>query len=261
MGIKFNLHRIVAAVAAVLARFQRRCLLRKSRPEIPARWEALKTTGEATVGYRFIDVSGYRSCSFNEMFNLRDGSRLHDMTLYGDAQDRKVSFADRYSFTASGIGGDPFPSAQFMVSEDRTLRIPAAELATELLLIWNQNDGTWLFPSVRSLLHFRRGLTTNHDWATVRKFEDRRNSRFMRREICNSPLKPGTRAMTEMSSRPGPSILFQLSRILGRIRAVQIRTICWRPCRTLTNRVAGGIDYSWRSWSFPFLQSGLPDLQ
>ena len=65
-------------------------------------------TGSATFGYRFTDISGYEP-KFNELFDLRSGPRLLDFDLFGTAQDGKNRFADSYSLTTSGIGGEPRP--------------------------------------------------------------------------------------------------------------------------------------------------------
>ena len=73
--------------------------------------------GSITAGYRFTDVRG-RQQKFRELFNLRDGFRLHDLTLYGNAGG-KNKFVDSYSLDASGIGGDPFVGSQLKVTKER----------------------------------------------------------------------------------------------------------------------------------------------
>src|SRR5437016_3589229 len=76
----------------------------------PISFGGFDNRGEATAGYRFTDVRGYRP-QFRQMFDLRSGFRVQGLSLFGDARDHTASFADRYSFSANGIGGDPFPSA------------------------------------------------------------------------------------------------------------------------------------------------------
>ncbi len=61
-----------------------------------------ETTGSITAGYRFTDISGRRE-KFAELFSLRSGFRLHDISLVGTAIDNQ-RFADSYTFAASGIG-------------------------------------------------------------------------------------------------------------------------------------------------------------
>src|SRR6476646_7856443 len=73
--------------------------------------------GSVTTGYRFTDVKGYVP-KFNEMFDLNDGFRLLDFSLFGKAQDGANRFADNYSLTTSGLGGDPFTTPQFKVRKN-----------------------------------------------------------------------------------------------------------------------------------------------
>src|SRR5450631_3884120 len=80
----------------------------------PQVWGGFENTGSATFGYRFTDVSGYQP-KFQELFDLREGPRLLDFSLFGKAKENENRFADDYSLTASGIGGEPFTSAQMTV--------------------------------------------------------------------------------------------------------------------------------------------------
>ena len=245
MGSKFILYRIAAAAAAVLT-ISTASFAQEASTENPIPFGGFENHGEATVGYRFIDVSGYRP-QFQQMFNLRDGFRVHDMTLYGDSQDGKGSFADRYSFTASGIGGDPFPSAQFMVSKTGLYEFRANW--RQSYYYWNQNDDVAL-PISALVPTFPRGLTTNHDWATVRKF--------------------GSADLTLHATR-NLQFTFETSHTSNDGNVFTTRTIdffnspaYWggfaranpyyllAPLQDSTNRVAGGIDYSWHSWSFHY---------
>jgi len=212
----------------------------------PVQFGGFENHGEATAGYRFIDVSGYKP-QFQQMFNLREGFRVHDLSLYGDAQDRTGSFADRYSFSASGLGGDPFPSAQLMVSKSGLYEFRANW--RQSYYYWNQNDDVAL-PITAIAPLYPTGLTTNHDWATVRKFGSAeltlhasRNLQFTFEaghtsndgnifttrtiDFFNSPAYWGSFA------RANPYYLLA-------------------PLQDSTNRVAGGVDYSFRSWSFHY---------
>ena len=115
--------------------------------------------GSVTTGYRFTDVNGYRP-KFNELFDLNDGFRLLDFSLFGTAQDGANRFADNYSLTASGLGGDPFASTQFTVRKNHLYDLRVNFRQSHYY--WNRNDAAAL-PNGLS------GLTSNHDWATVRK--------------------------------------------------------------------------------------------
>ncbi|HXJ16998.1 MAG TPA: hypothetical protein VNM68_07345, partial [Candidatus Polarisedimenticolia bacterium] len=131
------------------------------------------TQGSATFGYRFTNVTGSEN-KYRELFNLREGARLMDFSLFGHAAPGVSRFADRYSLTMSGMGGDPFPMAQLTVSKDKLydLRVNFRQAYYQ----WNRDDSIAL-PSALSAAGypttgFIRGLSANHDWATVRRFGD-----------------------------------------------------------------------------------------
>src|SRR6185503_18012292 len=133
-------------------------LLAQDNPA-PLAWGGFENTGSATLGYRFTDISGYQP-KFQELFNLREGPRLLDFNLFGKAKDNDNRFADDYSLTASGFGGEPFTSAQLTVRKSRLydLRVNFRQS----YYYWDRNDAAAL-PTGLS------GLTSNHNWATVRK--------------------------------------------------------------------------------------------
>ena len=116
--------------------------------------------GSFTVGYRFTDINGYKP-KFDEMFGLQNGFRLLDVNLSGNRKSGKSGLADRYSFAVNGMGGDPYFTSQFNLYKNN-----AYDLRVNLRrsrYYWDRNDQAVL----PSGLH---GLTSNHDWATVRKF-------------------------------------------------------------------------------------------
>ncbi|HEX4642774.1 MAG TPA: hypothetical protein VH161_04880, partial [Candidatus Acidoferrales bacterium] len=125
-----------------------------------------KLSGSATAGYRFTDVKGYAP-QYREMFDLEKGFRLLDLNLYGDSQEGKNSFADHFSLQTSGLGGDPFPTAQFAISKDKIYDFRVDW--RQSYYYWNQNDNVVL-PIAAATVGISKGLTSNHDWATVRKF-------------------------------------------------------------------------------------------
>ena len=95
------------------------------------------------------------------MFDLQKGFRLQDFNIFGESQPGVNPFADTYSLSTSGLGGDPNPTAQLKVS--KTGLYDFRVNWRQSYYYWNQND-TVILP-----LGFA-GLTNNHDWATVRKF-------------------------------------------------------------------------------------------
>src|SRR6266852_5576550 len=115
--------------------------------------------GSATFGYRFTDVKGYEP-KFEELFDLKSGPRLLDFSLFGKAQEGQNRFADDYSLTLSGLGGDPYSTAQFTLRKNRLYDLRVNFRQSHYY--WNRNDSA-------ALPNGLDGLTNNHNWATVRK--------------------------------------------------------------------------------------------
>jgi len=115
--------------------------------------------GSVTFGYRFTDIKGYEP-KFEELFDLKSGPRLLDFSLFGEAQEGRSRFADDYSLTASGIGGDPYSTVQLTVRKPNLydLRVNFRQS----YYYWNHNDSA-------ALPNGLYGLTNQHNWATVRK--------------------------------------------------------------------------------------------
>src|SRR5439155_360501 len=74
--------------------------------------------GAVTLGYRFADIKGYQP-QFLQLFDLQKGFRLQDFNMFGESEPGVNPFADTYSLSASGLGGDPFPTAQLTLSKTR----------------------------------------------------------------------------------------------------------------------------------------------
>ena len=154
-------------------------------------------SGYATGGYRFEAVKGYAP-QFQEMFDLGKGLRLLDFDLNGDAKEMKNPFADHFSLQATGLGGDPFPTAQFAVSKNKAYDFRVDWRQSNYY--WNQNDNVVL-PIVAAAPTLSTGLTDNHNWATVRKFgsasftesERRARAATARRPCASWPRRPGRR--------------------------------------------------------------------
>jgi len=123
-----------------------------------------ETQGSVTFGYRFTDIRG-REQKFLELYNLKQGPRMMDFSLTGRARAGTSPFADSFSLSTSGLGGDPFPSAQLTVRKNKLydLRVNYRQA----YYYWDRDDTTAI-PTSRTLPGL--GLTTNHDWSTVRRF-------------------------------------------------------------------------------------------
>ena len=127
-------------------------------PAAPAAADnAFALQGSASVGYRSTDVTGYEP-KFRELYNLRDGWRLPDFTLFGRAPLGNDRFADSFSVTASGLGGDPFESLQATARRHGLYDFRASYRRSSFF--WDQSDAT--------LPTGKNGLTNNHAWDTTR---------------------------------------------------------------------------------------------
>lgn len=203
-----------------------------------------KLSGSATAGYRFTDVKGYAP-QYQEMFDLRKGFRLIDLELYGDSQEGKNSFADHFSLLTSGLGGDPFPTAQFAISKDKIYDFRVDW--RQSYFYWNQNDNVVL-PIAAATVGISKGLTSNHDWATVRKFgavsltlHATNNLRF--HFDFDRPSDDGTTFSTrapDFFGSPG----FWGSFVRANPYFLNA------PLTDAANRFTGGIDYTLKNWTF-----------
>jgi len=201
-----------------------------------------ETHGSITTGYRFTDVNGRRE-KFSELFNLRDGLRLHDLNVYGNAAATN-RFFDSYSLTATGIGGEPFAGGQFKLSKDRSydLRLNFRQTYYN----WDRNDAA-AHPTGLS------GLTSNHNWSTVRKFgsaslavyaSDKLRFNFEFHRTGREGTSLTTRALEYFGA---PSFW------AGFMRSNPYQIIA--DLDENAARFAGGISYSFRDWNL-FYRAG-----
>src|SRR5579863_10270851 len=207
-----------------------------SKPAVIAGFE---NTGSVTTGYRFTDVSGYRP-DYQELFDLNSGFRLLDFSLFGKAQDEN-RFADDYSITLSGLGGDPYASGQLTVRKNNLydLRVNFRQS----YYYWNLNDAAVLPTGLD-------GLTSNHNWATVRKmgsvnllvhatnnlrfsFEYYRNTRDGVTQTTRSLDYFGSSSTWGSFARANPYLIIA-------------------PLSEATDRVTGGIDYTNHGWALHY---------
>lgn len=64
-------------------------------------------TGEATIGWRSVDVDGSQA-KYAEDINLDDGPRVFDARLAYDGGNAEGAAPDAIAFEMSGLGGDPY---------------------------------------------------------------------------------------------------------------------------------------------------------
>jgi hypothetical protein len=198
-----------------------------------------ENTGSVTTGYRFTDVSGYRP-NYQELFDLNSGFRLLDFSLFGKAKNEN-RFADDYSLTLSGLGGDPYASGQLTVRKNNLYDLRVS--FRQSYYYWNMND-------LAALPTGLDGLTSNHNWATVRKmgsinllvhatknlrfsFEYYRNTRDGVTETTRSLDYFGSSATWDSFARANPYLIIA-------------------PLSEATDRVTGGIDYTKNGWAFHY---------
>jgi len=198
------------------------------------------TSGSATFGYRFTDVSG-RKEKFQELFNLQSGPRLLDFNFGGRAKEGTSPFADAFNFTASGIGGDPFPGGQLTVHKSKVYDLRVGY--RQSYYYWDRNDNAVL-PS-----HLP-AMTSNHDWSTVRRFgnvnlllhaTNRLKFRLEYGRNSRDGMNFSTRTLDYFGSPSSWGSFLRDSPYY--VEA---------PLRESNNRYAAGLDYSLRDWTFHY---------
>jgi len=223
-----------------------RALLAQDSTETPLNFGGFTTQGSATVGYRFDDVKGYLPM-YEQLFNLRSGFRLLDFNMFGEAQKEANPFADSYSLSMTGLGGEPFETGQLAVSKTGLYDFRANW--RQSYYYWNQNDNVVL-PIAAVGTGLSTGLTDNHDWGTVRKFGSAdftlhatNNLRFNFNYYHTTDSGPTfTTESLDFFDSPGYWGSF------ARANPYYL----YAPIDDNTNRFTGGIDYTLRSWTFHY---------
>jgi hypothetical protein len=76
------------------------------------------TQGSFDAGYRYTSVKGHTP-AYRQFFDLPQGVRLLSVDWQGQARGERQAFADAFSISASGLGGDPFPTVQLSVRKSK----------------------------------------------------------------------------------------------------------------------------------------------
>ena len=237
-------HRFLIPLAVLL--FCGRVLVAQDSAETPVNFGGFNNQGSVTVGYRFDDVKGYVPM-FQELSDLRKGFRLMDFNMFGEAQNGVNPFADSYSISATGLGGEPFETGQLSVSKTRLY---------DFRVNWRQsyfydnpNDSVVL-PIAALVPGVSTGLTDNHAWDTVRKFGSAdftlhasNNLRFNFNYYRTTDSGP-TFTTESLDFFDSPSYWGTF----GRANPYYL----YAPVSDDTNRFTGGIDYTFHSWSFHY---------
>ncbi|MCL5670437.1 MAG: hypothetical protein M1423_03950, partial [Acidobacteria bacterium] len=212
----------------------------QAQSEPPLQWGGFGINGSASMGYRFTDIKGYEPM-YEELYDLKKGPRLMDLSLFGHNNDPNA-FANDFSLTMSGMGGDPYPGAQLTLSKSKLYDLNVNW--RQSYFYFNQNDGV-ILPTLN-----QPGLTDNHDWATVRKIGSidftihaTNNLRFHFQYYKTSFTGP---TFTTFS----PDFLDSPGSWGGYARANAYSL--YAPTFDNTNRITGGIDYTWHEWNFHY---------
>lgn len=197
------------------------------------------TQGSVTTGYRFTDVHGYRN-EFTELFDLNSGFRVMDFSLFGQAQPGQDKFADNYSLTVSGLGGDPYTTAQLTARKANVY---------DLRVNFQQTRFYWDQSNALSENGFS-SITNNQAWATVRKLGSinltvhaTNNLRFNFEAYHNT--RDGVNFTTETLDYFGSSSTFGT---FARSNPYYLVA----PLSESTIRVTGGVDYTKNNWNFHY---------
>src|SRR5215831_707937 len=248
-GLQRLLQRLVVPAVAVLFLSPLAFGQADSEP-VPMAVGDFTLSGSTTAGFRFESVKGYEP-KYRELFNLGGGFRLLDFNLNGDAQDDKNPFADHFSLQLAGLGGDPYPTAQFAISKHNIYDFRADW--RQSYYFWNQNDNVVLPIAALAPAAISRGLTNNHDWSTVRKFGSidftlHATNRLRFRFNYYRPSDEGTNFTTRSGDFFGsPSFWGSYARANPYFLVA--------PVSDYTNRFTGGVDYSMQNWNFHFFVS------
>jgi hypothetical protein len=221
-------------------------LLAQENPETPFKLGGLNNQGSVTVGYRFDDVKGYVPM-FQQLSDLERGFRLMDFNLFGEAQTGVNPFADSYSLSVSGLGGEPFETGQLAVSKTRLYDFRANW--RQSYYYWNENNNLVL-PIAAVGSGLSKGLTDNHAWGTVRKFG---SADFTLHATNNLRFNFNYYRTTDS----GPAFttesldFFDSPSFWGTFARANPYYL-YAPIDDNTNRFTGGIDYTYHSWSFHY---------
>jgi hypothetical protein len=209
-------------------------------PLKPVTLGGFQNSGSITAGYRFTDVNGYQP-KYQELFNLNSGFRVLDLSLFGKAKRGESRFADSYSLVMSGMGGEPYSTAQFTVRKNH--RYDLRVNLRQSHYYWNRNDSAALPSGLQ-------GLTSNHDWATVRKIGSvslavhaTNNLRFSFEYYRNT--RTGATWSTRSLEYFGASATWG-----GYARANPFSILA--PVNETSNRGTAGVDYTAGAWNLHY---------
>jgi hypothetical protein len=214
--------------------------------ETPLNLGGFNTQGSVTVGYRFDTIKGYTPM-FQQLSDLEPGFRLMDFNVFGEADQGVHPFADSYSMSLTGLGGEPFETGQLAVSKSRLYDFRVNW--RQSYYYWDENNNVVL-PIAAVGTGLSKGLTDNHAWGTVRKFGSAdftlhatNNLRFNFNYYHTTDSGP-TFTTESLDFFDSPSYWGTFARANP--------YYLYAPVDDNTNRFTGGIDYTYHSWTFHY---------
>ena len=221
-------------------------LLAQDNAETPLTLGGFNTQGSVTVGYRFDDVKGYVPM-FQDLSGLEKGFRLMDFNMFGEAAKGANPFADSYSLSVSGLGGEPFEMGQLSVAKSRLYDFRVNW--RQSYFYSNPNDNVVL-PIAAVASGLSTGLTDNHAWGTVRKFG---NADFTLHATNNLRFNFDYYHTTDSGPTFSTESLdfFDSPSYWGTFARANPYSL-YAPISDDTNRFTGGIDYTYQAWTFHY---------
>ncbi len=212
----------------------------QAQPQTPLPLGGFQIQGSASMGYRFTNVYGFQPM-YNTLFDLNTGPRLMDFNLFGHAETPNP-FADDFSLTLNGLGGDPFPTAQLTVSKNKRYDLRAT---WQQAYFYEAGNNEIALPTLGVA-----GLTNNLDFATVRKIGSvdlalhatndlRFRFNYYRTTYDGTTFTPFS---PDFLDSPG----------FWGTYARGMPYVLYSPIYNTANRFTGGIDYTLRSWTFHY---------
>lgn len=208
-------------------------------PASPTPATGFDVHGSVDVGYRFTDVTG-STPTFRQLFNLSDGPRLFGVDVHGTAADGSRAFADTFALSASGLGGDPFPTVQLTVRKSRLYDLRVNWRASRFFDIAPQTPA--------SISGFdTQAVTDRHAWNTSRQIgnvawtmdaTNRLHFLFNYDRVTNAGALQTTRALDYVGS----------SAVWGTFARANPYQL-FGPVNNTANRVSGGASYGRDRWT------------
>lgn len=197
-------------------------------------------SGSVSTGYRLTSFSGYRPM-YRNLFDLNSGFRVLDFSLFGEARKDTHPFADDYSLVVSGLGGEPFTTAQLTVRKKNLYDLRVNYRQTYYYIDPN---------ALAAVPSGVPGLLSDHNWATVRKTgsanllihaTNNLKFRFDYSRNTRDGAEDTTRVM-DFFGAPSSFGSFQRANPYYLVGIVNEQS----------DRVAGGIDYTFHDWAFHY---------